>query len=137
MNTIGERIKAIRKELKLTQVQFGESLGVTGSAITMIERNKNSPSMMLRNVIIIKFSVNPLYLDGESDVMFVLPYEDEALIDAALAGGDPLIRALLLGIVKKPDGWRMLAESVIACADYLRDQGFDLGGDGGKEKPGR
>lgn len=64
--------------------------------------------------------VNPLYLTGESDVMHIPPDEDEELIDTALAGQDPLIKALLLGIVKKPDGWRMLAESILTAADTLR-----------------
>lgn len=73
-----------------------------------------------------KYNVNPLYLSGESDVMHVPPDEDEEIIDTALAGADPLIKALLLGIVKKPDGWRMLAESIITAADTLRDAGIDL-----------
>lgn len=67
-----------------------------------------------------KYNVNPLYLTGESDVMHIPPDEDEELIDTAMAGQDPLIKALLLGIVKKPDGWRMLAESILTAADTLR-----------------
>ena len=133
----GARIKLIRTSLGLTQAAFAAPLGCSASLITLIEKGKTESSTSLRKAVCREYNVNPLYLDGESDVMFVLRDEDEELIDAALAGGDPLIRALLLGIVKKPDGWRMLAESVIACADYLRDQGIDLGGDGGKEKPGQ
>lgn len=135
MNTVGERIKAIRKELKLTQIQFGESLGVTGGAIAMIERNINSPSMMLRNAIISKFSVNPLYLDGESDIMFVPPDDDAELIDRALASGNPIIKALLLGIVKSPDGWEVLARSILEAADTLRALGIDI--DQNEKKPER
>ena len=58
--------------------------------------------------------------------MFIPPDEDEELIDRALASQDPLIKALLLGIVKKPDGWRLLAESILTAADTLRDAGVDL-----------
>lgn len=133
----GARIKLIRTSLGLTQAAFAAPLGCSASLITLIEKGKTESSTSLRKAVCREYNVNPLYLDGESDVMFVPPDEDEELIDAALAGGDPLIRALLIGIVKKPDGWRMLAESVIACADYLRDQWIDLGGDGGKEKPGQ
>ena len=133
----GARIKLIRTSLGLTQAAFAAPLGCSASLITLIEKGKTESSTSLRKAVCREYNVNPLYLEGESDVMFVLPDEDEELIDAALAGGDPLIRALLIGIVKKPDGWRMLAESVIACADYLRDQGIDLDGDVGKEKPGR
>lgn len=126
MSTIGERIKSIRKDLALTQIQFGEALGVTGSAIAMIERGKNDVSSMLRASIINTYNVNPLYLNGESDIMFVPPDDDAELIDAALAGGDPIIKALLLGIVKSPDGWEVLARSILEAANKLRALGIDI-----------
>ena len=121
----GARIKLIRTSLGLTQAAFAAPLGCSASLITLIEKGKTESSTSLRKAVCREYNVNPLYLDGESDVMFVLPDEDEALIDAALAGGDPLIRALLLGIVKKPDGWRMLEESVIACLCRLPTRSGD------------
>ena len=87
---------------------------------------------MLRNAIISKFSVNPLYLDGESDIMFVPPDDDAELIDRALASGNPIIKALLLGIVKSPDGWEVLARSILEAADTLRAMGIDIDQNGKK-----
>ncbi len=71
------------------------------------------------------FNINPMFMSGESEIMHIPPDEDEEIIDRALADGDPLIKALLLGIVKKPDGWRLLAESILTAADTLRDAGFE------------
>lgn len=88
------------------------------------ELNNNTPPPAVIELICQKYNVNPLYLRCESDVMFIPPDEDEEVIDRALADGDPILKALLLGIVKKPDGWRMLAESILTAADTLRDAGL-------------
>lgn len=86
----------------------------------MIEKGKSDSSDTLRSAICHEFNVNPLYLSGESEVMIVPPDEDEEIIDRALADGDPLIKSLLIAIVKRPDGWRLLAESILTAADTLR-----------------
>lgn len=40
MNTIGERIKEVRKDFSLTQTEFGKKIGVSHSHISKIESNK-------------------------------------------------------------------------------------------------
>lgn len=120
------RIKAIRKASGLTQTEFSERLGVSKSAVTNWEYGQNEPSKAMLDKMQAVFRINPLYLSGESDIMQIPPDEDEEIIDAALSSGDPLIRALLIGIVKQPDGWRLLAQSILSCADYLHRQGITL-----------
>ncbi|MCQ2299999.1 MAG: hypothetical protein MJZ81_07750 [Bacteroidales bacterium] len=71
------------------------------------------------------FNVNPLYLSGESDIMFIPPDEDEEIIDRALENANPALKAMLISIVKKPDGWMLLADSILAAADALRAAGYD------------
>lgn len=44
MQTMGNRIRASRKKLKLTQASFGETLGVTAQAVTQWETDKARPS---------------------------------------------------------------------------------------------
>lgn len=126
MTTFGERVKMIRKDAGLTQIEFGKRIGVVGSTITMIEKGDSQSTETVRMAICRTFNINPLYLSGESDVMHIPPDEDEEIIDRVLADGDPLLKALLLGIVKKPEGWRLLAESIIAAADTLREAGIEL-----------
>lgn len=121
-----ERIKAIRSEQGLSQTDFGARLGVSRSAVINWEWGKNVPSQPMCEKICRTFNINPLYLSGESDVMHIPPDEDEEIIDRALADADPMLKALLLGIVKRPDGWRLLAESILAAADTLRDAGYKL-----------
>lgn len=120
-----ERIKAIRGDQGLSQTEFGSRLGVSRSAVINWEWGQNSPSPAMVEKICRTYNINPMYLSGESDVMHIPPDEDEEIIDRALADGDPLVKALLLGIVKKPDGWRLLAESILTAADTLRDAGFE------------
>lgn len=119
------RIKAIRGDQGLTQTEFGQRLGVGKSAVTNWEYGQNTPSPAMIEKICRTFHVNHLYLSGESDVMHMPPDEDEEIIDRALENADPLLKALLLGIVKKPEGWRLLAESIIEAADTLREAGIE------------
>jgi transcriptional regulator with XRE-family HTH domain len=42
---LGERIKARREELGLTQLQLARALGVTPQHISVIEKNKRAPSL--------------------------------------------------------------------------------------------
>lgn len=106
-----DRFKNVRVSItpKMSQTDFGSAIGVSRDAVNNIENYRVAPQPSLIMLISQKYNVNPLYLSCESDVMHIPPDEDEELIDRALASQDPLIKALLLGIVKKPDGWRLLA----------------------------
>jgi transcriptional regulator with XRE-family HTH domain len=42
---LGERVKARREELGLTQLQLAQALGVTPQHISVIEKGKRSPSL--------------------------------------------------------------------------------------------
>lgn len=128
----GDRIKSIRTALGLTQAAFAAPIGCSASLITLIEKGKTESSTSLRKAVCREYNVNPLYLDGESDIMFVPPDDDAELIDRALASGNPIIKALLLGIVKSPDGWEVLARSILEAADTLRAMGIDIDQNGKK-----
>ena len=69
--TQGERIKEIRKALSLTLDQFGEKIGIKKSALSKIENGLNSLSDTLAISICREFHVNPEYLSGESEEMFL------------------------------------------------------------------
>lgn len=127
-----DKIRAIRQDADLTQAEFAEKLGVSRSSVLNWEYGQNTPGPAMVEKICRTFNINPLFIGGESDVMHIPPDEDEEIIDRALADADPMLKALLLGIVKKPDGWRLLAESILTAADTLREAGFDLN----DKKPG-
>jgi len=59
---LSQQLKNLRKELKLTQSEFGEKIGVTGAAISDIEKGRRK--LIDRNISLIceKFHVNEEWL---------------------------------------------------------------------------
>lgn len=59
---MSQQLKNLRKELKLTQSEFGEKIGVTGAAISDIEKGRRK--LIDRNISLIceKFHVNEEWL---------------------------------------------------------------------------
>lgn len=63
MDTIGKRIKYIRKDLKhLTLEQFGQRIGITASSCSTIESGKNNPSEQTIRLICSEFGVDEVWL---------------------------------------------------------------------------
>ena len=69
--TQGERIKEIRKALSLTLDKFGERVGVKKSALSSLENGRTNLTDQLALSICREFNVNPEYLSGESEDMFL------------------------------------------------------------------
>lgn len=70
----GERIKTIRKSLKLTMEQFGKRIGVTKSTISNIENgNRNATDHMIKSICR-EFNINEDWLRtgaGGDENMFI------------------------------------------------------------------
>ncbi len=64
------RIKAIRKALKLSQREFGEKLGVSRDVISNIEYNRVPPKELLLRHICELYNVNPQWLETGKGEMF-------------------------------------------------------------------
>ena len=56
-NTVGERIKAIRKIFNLTQKDFAKPIGVSYGHISNIEKNKDAPSKALIKLISSEYEI--------------------------------------------------------------------------------
>lgn len=75
MNT---RIKNLRKQLGLTQSEFGEKIGLKGNTITNYENNIRTPSDAVIYSICREFNVNEQWLrSGEGDMFLRLSRNDE------------------------------------------------------------
>lgn len=73
-----DRIKKIRKDNKLTQVEFGERIGVKGNTVTGYETGLRNPTDAVLRSICREFRVNESWLrTGEGDMFQELPPEDE------------------------------------------------------------
>lgn len=68
--TQGERVKEIRRSLKLTLEKFGERLGVGKTAISKIEKGENNLSFQMMKAICNEYRVNYEYLESGTGEMF-------------------------------------------------------------------
>jgi len=76
---MNERIKAVRKNAKLTQTEFGEAIGATRAMIASYEGGAVIPSDMVLKVISTEFGISYAWLKtGDGPMMDPLP--DEASI---------------------------------------------------------
>lgn len=62
MTTLGERIKVVRKENKLTQQEFSKKLRLSRPSISEIEHNKYTASKQTVLLISILFNVDEEWL---------------------------------------------------------------------------
>lgn len=73
-----ERLKQLRKVLKINQTNFAKELGITQTAYSMIENGNNPLSDRHIKVICSCFNVNENWLrTGDGDMFFSSPYEKE------------------------------------------------------------
>ena len=102
MDDISSRIKYVRKEWKLSQVEFAKRLGVTNAHISAIEKGKNSPSQALIKLISKEFKISEHWLstgEGPKDLEDVLEQIEDAMSSAAkklnkvMTRDDALIRS--------------------------------------------
>ena len=69
--TQGERIKKVRKSLKLTLEKFGEKIGVKKNAISAVENNRNSLSEQMAKSVCREYNVNETWLRTGEGEMFL------------------------------------------------------------------
>lgn len=92
MNTLGERIKKIRLEQKMTQAEFANLFGLSPSHISNIENNRELPSNMLILFICDKFYITPEWLTKGEGTQH--PYFDTSTDEGNRARLDDCIRYL-------------------------------------------
>ena len=61
--SIGERVKQLRSELKLTQLDFGRRIGVSGATVSTTESGKTTPDNQTILLICREFGINRLWLE--------------------------------------------------------------------------
>lgn len=70
METIGARVRLIRKQLELTQEAMAQHLGIGKAALSMIETEKTGLSARNKNILVQEFNVNPEWIDTGKGKMF-------------------------------------------------------------------
>lgn len=75
---MNERIKELRKALKLTQQEFADKLNIKRGAIANYEIGRNDPIDAVISLICKEFNVNEEWLrTGQGEMFKELPEEDE------------------------------------------------------------
>lgn len=113
--TENERVKILRKELNLTQDDFGSRIGVTKASISNIEKGQRNLTDHMFKSICREFNVNPDWLrTGEGDIFVTMSrYENiAAFMGELMQEEEDSFRVRLIGILAElpEEKWAVLAE---------------------------
>ena len=118
--TQGERIRELRKTLKMTMEQFGEKIGVTKSTISNIENgNRNATEHMVKSICR-EFNVDYIWLTTGEGEMFV-DTDDDFIerIDRIMAGEDEARKNLFKFMLE-------LSDDDIHALEHLMQSAIDF-----------
>lgn len=112
-----DRIKQIRKEAGLTQVEFGEKLGVKGNTVTGYETGLRNPTDAVILSICREFGVNEEWLRTGTGEMFIPETKDEQiskmLADVLKCEDSDFKKRLIVALSKMDDtGWNALEKFI-------------------------
>ena len=116
METIGERIKYIRKEKKYTQQRFADELGLKQNTVATYEIGKTSPSDRTVSDICQKFGVDRIWLEtGAGEPFRPMSRNEEIaeILGKAIAGNDTARDRLIRAFCKIPDELFPEAERIL------------------------
>ena len=85
-NNLGDRIRALRKYLKLSQIEFANKIGSSQSAVTAWESGSRVPVSSAIGMICRVFGVSEKWLETGEGEMFIQP--DEFSLDEFLKERD-------------------------------------------------
>lgn len=112
MSTIGERIRLIRKEKKLTQVELGKLIGISGAGVSYIESGGSNPTDAAIKLICATYHVSYRWLTEGIEPMLEAGSGD-ALIDRYAPDADEHLRAAIHQMASFTD------EQWAACRDFI------------------
>ena len=119
-----ERIKKVRKSLNLTMERFGERLGVTKTAISLIESGKNALTDANAKAICREFNVDYIWLTTGEGEMFI--DDDNAVmeaIDRIMYGENEMHKRLFKCLAYMSDEDLEALERIIEFASkHLKDE---------------
>lgn len=122
MNEFKDRLKALRKTLKLSQTEFGKRLGMGIGVICNFEYGNTTPNELQLDLICRTYGCDRIWLETGEGEMFQTPTRDEQITDfvgKTLSGdGDNDFVKQLLSILAALDdnGWKTLK----AAAEVLK-----------------
>lgn len=122
------RIKQIRKEKGLTQVEFGEKIGVKGNTVTNYETGLRKPTDAVILSICREFNINEEWLrTGEGEMINIPEDCTAALVSNLLKKPEDEFYQVMLELVRtyerlSPESRRVLREFENMCLDNMKNR---------------
>ena len=114
--TQGERIKEVRKSLKLTLEKFGEKIGVKKNAISAVENNRNSLSEQMAKSVCREYNVNETWLrTGEGEMFLPVNRKTkiEKLTNQLLSEESDSFKNRLVSVLADLNEWEFLEKKAM------------------------
>lgn len=116
MDELKDRIKCLRNSLKLSQTEFGESLGAGIGAIKNLEAGITILKPAMADLICRLYNVDPVWLEtGEGEMFRKLSRQEQIadFVGKALADDSGDFRTQLISVLAALDdvGWYKLEEA--------------------------
>lgn len=123
MSNIGERIKELRKALKLSQTEFGVNIGVGLGVVRNLESSITLPSPAQIDLIVRVFNVNRAWLEtGEGEMLVEMSRAEKIgrFVADVLEDKPESFRHWLVGVLidLDDDGWQLLEDAAKLFAGY-------------------
>lgn len=120
METFGARLRQLRKELHMTQVEFGRQLGLGDTSISKVEADSSKLTEAAIRLICATYKVNYNWLtEGESPMFQELSMDD--LVDKYMAGESPLAISITKAFAHLPlEEWVKLRDLI----DRIKKEGL-------------
>ena len=113
---MNERLKELRKELKLSQEEMGSRLGVTRGAISRLENGSNNLTPSMVKSICREFNVNEEWLTSGTGSMYIEISRAELaakIVGAALDTEDEFILNTFIALGQfSPSEWQVIKDFV-------------------------
>lgn len=122
MDSIGERIKYLRKEiLEKTQKDFGFQIGLKPNSVSDIESGKNNPTEQTIKAICREFNISYLWLtEGIEPIKELLDTASMARIDDIMTSENEFAKNLFREFAKLDDSeWEALEKLIKNIAKEL------------------
>ena len=122
--TSGERVRILRKHLRLSLERFGEPIALKRSALSMIENGRNNLSEQALNSICREYGVSEKWLRSGEGEMFVPVSRNEKIARFAgelMKDEAPEFRRQLVEVLAEldEDEWQVLANMAKKLAEKI------------------
>lgn len=113
---MNERLKDLRKTLNLSQDAFGERIGMSGGAISLLEKGKRNVTEQVVKSICREYSVDYMWLTTGDGEMFVESDDDfMEKIDRIMAGENDARKNMIKTLLNASDAD---IEALVNLIDY-------------------